>query len=63
MTPEDWEKAQDEALHAAGIEPLERRIMDLALERTGASNGAIFLWDRRPRGSAWICHVVDGVVV
>ena len=31
---------------------LERRIMDLALERTGARNGAIFLWDAqapRPR--------------
>lgn len=63
MTPEDWEKAQDEALHAAGIESLERRIMDLALERTGASNGAIFLWDRKAKGLSVDFHVVDGVVV
>ena len=32
------------ALHAAPVEQLERRIMDLALARTGARHGALFLW-------------------
>ena len=40
----------DEVLHAAEIESLERRIMDMALERTGANNGAIFLWDKKNKG-------------
>jgi transcriptional regulator with GAF, ATPase, and Fis domain len=53
----------DEVLHAAEIESLERRIMDMALERTGASNGAIFLWDRKQKGLAVSFHIVDGVVV
>jgi transcriptional regulator with GAF, ATPase, and Fis domain len=53
----------DEVLHAAEIESLERRIMDVALERTGASNGAIFLWDRKEKGLAVSFHIVDGVVV
>ena len=59
----DWDHAADAALHAAGIESLERRIMDIALERTGASNGAIFLWDKKQKGLRVDFHVVDGVVV
>jgi transcriptional regulator with GAF, ATPase, and Fis domain len=51
------------ALHAASVEELERRIMDLALERTGARNGAIFLWDGKRRGLALSFHVVEGLVV
>jgi GAF domain-containing protein len=53
----------DEALHAAEVESLERRIMDLALERTGATNGALFLWDRAEQALALDFHVVDGVVI
>jgi DNA-binding NtrC family response regulator len=55
--------AADRALHAAEIETLERRILDFALETTGARDGAIFLWDRKARGLAVDFHVVDGVVV
>ncbi|MBW2526250.1 MAG: sigma-54-dependent Fis family transcriptional regulator [Deltaproteobacteria bacterium] len=54
----------DERLHEAeDIEALEQRIMELALERTGAPNGAIFLWDREARGLAVHFHVVAGVIV
>ncbi|MCA9592268.1 MAG: sigma-54-dependent Fis family transcriptional regulator [Myxococcales bacterium] len=53
----------DEILHAAEIESLERRIMDMALERTGANNGAIFLWDKKNKGLEITFHIVDGVVV
>ena len=56
-------KKTDEELHAAEVESLERRIMDMALERTGASNGAIFLWDKKAKGLAVTFHIVDGVVV
>jgi DNA-binding NtrC family response regulator len=50
-------------LHAADIEQLERRIMDLALERTSTRSGAIFLWDAKAKGLALDFHVVDGLVV
>jgi transcriptional regulator with GAF, ATPase, and Fis domain len=53
----------DEALHAAEVESIERRIMDLALERTGATNGALFLWDSAEDALAIDFHVVDGVVI
>jgi len=56
-------RSDDETLHAAGVESLERRIMDLALERTGAEHGAIFLWDAKAKGLALDFHVVDGRVV
>ena len=53
----------DEELHRVDIESLERRIMELALERTGAHHGAIFLHDRRAKGLAIDFHIVDGLVV
>jgi transcriptional regulator with GAF, ATPase, and Fis domain len=53
----------DEQLHETGIETLERRIMELALERTGTQSGAIFLWDPKAKALAVEFHVVDGVVV
>jgi len=53
----------DEELHAAEIESLEQRIMELALERTGSRNGAIFLWDEEEVGLAIDFHVVDGLMV
>ncbi len=53
----------DEALHAAEMESLERRIMELALERTGARSGAVFLWDEDEGGLAVAFHVAEGVFV
>ncbi len=53
----------DEALHRADIESLERRIMELALSRTGASHGAIFLHDPKADGLALDFHVIEGLVV
>jgi len=53
----------EERLHDAEVETLEREIMDLALEKTGARNGAIFLWDEKRRGLAIDFHVEDGLVV
>lgn len=55
--------AIDAFLHAAEVGALERRIMDLALARTGARHGAIFLWDKDADGLAIDFHVVDGVEV
>src|SRR6185295_1299845 len=48
----------DDALHATSTEQLERRVMDLALERTAARSGAIFLWDAKRRGLAVEFHLV-----
>ncbi len=59
----DLEAGLDERLHAATIESLERRILDLALEQTGAHDGAIFLWDRKQKGLALDFHIVSGVAV
>jgi transcriptional regulator with GAF, ATPase, and Fis domain len=53
----------DEELHAADIEMLEKRIMELALEATGARNGAIFLWDTKRKGLVLDFHVVEGLIV
>ncbi len=57
-------KTDDDAdLHAASVEQLERRIMDLALERTGVRSGALFLWDPKRKGLAVGFHIVEGLVV
>src|SRR6478752_2911149 len=53
----------DEVLHAADIESLERRIMELALERCRARSGAIFLWDPKAKALTVGFHVVEGVTV
>ncbi len=54
----------DEQLHGADdIESLEMRIMRLALERTEAENGAIFLWDDEADGLAVHFHIVKGLTV
>jgi two-component system response regulator HydG len=58
--------AQDsELLGQAAGRPgaLERQLMDLALARTGATLGAVFLWDKQARGLALVHHVVDGLTV
>ncbi len=57
------EHSTDSELHAADIEQLERRIMEMALERTGAKSGAIFLWDAKRKGLLLDFHVVDGLIV
>jgi len=53
----------DETLHASQVEQLERRIMELALERTGARSGALFLWNAEADGLALDFHVVEGLFV
>jgi DNA-binding NtrC family response regulator len=53
----------DEALHGSDVESLDRRIMELALERTGARHGAILLWDEEKDGLAIHFHVVEGLIV
>ncbi len=57
------ENADDRELHEADVESLERRITELALARTGARHGAIFLWSEPARALALDFHIVDGVVV
>ncbi len=53
----------DEALHASDVESLERRIMEVALERTGARHGALLLWSETARGLALAFHGVEGLIV
>jgi two-component system response regulator HydG len=53
----------ERALSAARPETLERELMRLALEATGAQHGALFLWDRGARGLVLAHHVVEGVTV
>jgi transcriptional regulator with GAF, ATPase, and Fis domain len=54
----------DEALHdTSDVESLERRIMELALERTGARHGAILLWDDSAQGLAIHFHVAENLIV
>jgi DNA-binding NtrC family response regulator len=57
------ESADDRELHEADVELLERRITELALARTGARHGAIFLWSESARALVLDFHIVDGVVV
>jgi transcriptional regulator with GAF, ATPase, and Fis domain len=56
-------RSDDTTLHEASMEHLERRVMDLALDRTGARSGAIFVWDAKRKGLALGFHVVDGIVI
>ena len=53
----------DEELDHADIESLEGRIMELAMARTGARHGAIFLYDPKTKGLRVDFHVVDGLTV
>src|SRR5687768_11794741 len=53
----------DETLHASDVENLDREIMELALDRTGARHGAILLWDEPAKGLAIHFHVVEGKIV
>ncbi len=53
----------DADLHEADIETLERRVVQVALEQTGARHGAIFLWDEEDQALHLDFHVVDTVEV
>ena len=56
-------RQSDEELNAADIESLERQIMEMALARTSARHGAIFLWDEDAQGLVISFHVVEDLVV
>jgi transcriptional regulator with GAF, ATPase, and Fis domain len=48
---------------AQGPDAFERRIMEMAIEATGAQAVALFVWDKRAGGLALAHHVVDGITV
>ena len=50
-------------LQAVRPEAIERELMRLALDATGARHGALFLWDRGARALRLAHHVVEGVTV
>src|SRR5687767_13035922 len=53
----------DRVLHATEIESLERRIMELAMDRCAAKSGALFLWDAKARALVLGFHVVEGMTI
>ncbi|MFH1808613.1 MAG: sigma-54-dependent Fis family transcriptional regulator [Pseudomonadota bacterium] len=53
----------DSQFHAADIEALEQRIVEVALERTAAHNGALFSWDADADGLRLDFHVIEGVTI
>jgi transcriptional regulator with GAF, ATPase, and Fis domain len=53
----------EQRLHAAAAENLEQRLMEEALARTGANNGALFVWDAELDALVVHFHVVEGLVV
>ncbi len=59
VTAEELERA----LSAARPEAIERELMAHALAATGASHGALFLWDRKAGGLVLAHHVVEGLTV
>lgn len=61
--PDTLLRETDEELHHADIESLERKVMQLAMERTHSTHGAIFLYDPAAQGLRIDFHVVDGLVV
>jgi two-component system, NtrC family, response regulator HydG len=52
-----------ETLHAAKAEAFEEELLALALARTGAVSGALFLWDPAVQGLVLAHHVVEGLNV
>jgi two-component system response regulator HydG len=59
----DIKDVTDQELHREGMDSLDRRIMELALSRTGAGHGAIFLYDTKAKGLAIHFHFVAGLIV
>ena len=53
----------NEELRAAGPDSFERRIMEMAIEATGAATVALFVWDKKAGGLALAHHVVEGITV
>jgi len=53
----------DSELRAAGPDAFERRIMEMAVEATGAATVALFVWDKKAGGLALAHHVVEGITV
>ena len=54
----------DKELHdAQNFEALDKKIMRIAQESTGARNGALFLWDPEEDGLTIAHHVVKGLTV
>jgi transcriptional regulator with GAF, ATPase, and Fis domain len=53
----------EKELHAADIEQVGRRLVQVACTQTQATNGAVFLWDAKAKGLSVDFHVVDDVVV
>ena len=50
-------------LHSADIESVARRLVEVACEKTGSTNGAVFLFDQKLKGLTVDFHMVDGVIV
>lgn len=64
MATNDLLPETDDVLHeASSVEGVERRVMELAMQRTGARHGAVMLWDSEAKGLAIHFHVVKGLVV
>ncbi len=53
----------DDELHSVGVEAVEHRIVNLALERTRSRYGSVFLWEERERALRMEFHVVNGLIV
>ncbi len=56
-------RGSEHRLHAAEAETIEQRLMEEALARTGARNGALFLRDAKRDALVVHFHVVEGLVV
>ena len=53
----------DAELHATDIDALEQRMVELALQLTGARNGGVFVWDEAREALVINSHVVEGLTV
>jgi len=53
----------EDRLHAAPAGAIHAELVAIALEQTGASHGALFLWDKDASGLVLVHHVVNGVTV
>ncbi|MBI3099253.1 MAG: sigma-54-dependent Fis family transcriptional regulator [Planctomycetes bacterium] len=62
-TPQAASIGTDEILHAAEIDSLEQRVLELALERTDSKRGSLFLWNPRTSELRVELHLSDGVRV
>lgn len=60
MSPQAYTEAQ---LHSVDVESVARRLVEVACERTGTRDGAVFLWDAKEKGLRVDFHMVEGVIV